>query len=101
MWWFLFTEEGETFTETEKYYVLGNGLTYKVDGGFDRMVTNMTYHMANESIRDLNEAGLLNLNPGSVALLNYPINYAGKNTIGDLTISEFFDFCMTYIATHP
>ena len=101
VWWFLFTEQGETFDSTTKFYVLGQGLTYKIDGGFDQMVTNMTYHMANESIRDLNDAGLLNLNPSSVALLNYPINYLGKTTIGDLTISEFFDFCMNYIATHP
>ncbi len=99
VWWYLFTQEGETFTNETKYYVLGVGATYKVDGGFDQMVTNMTYHMANESIRDLNSAGLLNLKSENVGLLDYPINYAGKHTIGDLTISEFFDYCMIIITS--
>lgn len=99
VWWYLFTQEGESFTNETKYYVLGAGATYKVDGGFDQMVTNMTYHMANESIRDLNSAGLLNLKSENVGLLDYPINYAGKHTIGDLTVSEFFDYCMSIITS--
>ena len=102
VWWFLFTEQGETFTSTTKFYKLGNGLNYHVDGGFDQMVTNMTYHMQAESIRDLNEAGLLNLQPGSEIYFNIPITYKGESRLlGDLNISEFFDYCMSLLIHTP
>ena len=102
VWWYLLTEEGETFTSETKFYVLGKGKTYKTDGGFDQMVTNMTYHMANESIRDLNEAGLLQLKDESLPYLDQVIFYKGQiMTLGDLTISEFFGYCTTLIPTTP
>ena len=101
VWWYMFTEIGESFNAEEKYYVLKNGKNYKVDGGFDHMVTNVKDHINSESIRDLYNAGLLNLQPTQVYLLNYSIDgYAGKDTVGDLTLSEFFTYCMTIVIEH-
>ena len=108
-WWFLFTELNETFTAEEKYYVLKEGATYKLDD-MDKIVKNMEDHMKYETIRTLYEAEFIDLTPESVTKLDNEIWYPALDTngnglpdteemkkIGDLTITEFSNYTLTLI----
>ena len=95
-WWLMFTEQGETFTEDEKYYVLKNGASYTVGDGIDNIVANFTYHMQSESIQELYMAGLIDIEPEKVHYLDVYIIYKGESRkVGSLTMSEFLDYCIT------
>lgn len=98
VWWFLLTEEGETFSSTEKYYVLKNGLTYKIGAdGFNNFIANFTYHLNNETLRDLYTANLINIeNPSTLDVI---IIYKGSYiTVGDLTVSQFMNFFLNSLS---
>lgn len=97
-WWYLLTEEGETFTEQEKYYVLKNGLSYKLGSDMDKIVTNFNYHMNHESIRELHNAEFINIDSDNLAKLDYYVTYQGvTKKIGDMTISEFVNYCLALV----
>lgn len=89
-WWYLLTEEGETFTSEQKYKVLKNGALYKLSD-LDKLITNMEYHVNNETIRDLYEAQLINITDPSK--LDRVIVYHGESVmVGDLTISQVLNY---------
>ena len=99
VWWLLFTELDETFSPDEKYYVLKNGLSYTVGSGMDDIVTNFSNHMRVESIQALYEAGLIEIAPENLMYLNNYVLYKGSlKRVGDMTMSEFLDFCLANIS---
>jgi len=93
-WWFLLTEEGETFAEEEKYYVLKNGANYTLDD-MNHIVTNMEYHMKNESLFSLIDANFITIDATKAYKLELPFPQDPTRKIGDLTISEFANFCLS------
>ena len=98
-WWFLFTAEDEEFTADEKYYVLKEGLNYTIRDGMDDIVENFTYHMRSESIQALYEAGLLVVEEDKLSYFNVYVTYKGSlKRVGDMTMSEFLDFCITNLS---
>ena len=58
LWWYLLTEEGETFTASEEFKTLHNGANYKLND-MDKLIVNMEYHIHSESIYNLIDAGLI------------------------------------------
>ncbi len=99
-YWFLFSEDGEDFDAGYKKYILRNGLTYTIND-MDKLTSNMTYHMQNETLFDLSDAGFidttsidltktlkdLNLAGGVVHIT---IPYAGEQ-VGNLTVKQLLD----------
>ena len=76
IWWFLLTEGTESFTEQERFYVIRNGLDYTMSD-LGKLVSNMEWHIKNEKIRVLVDAGLITLSPERVALIGeYTITQA-------------------------
>lgn len=93
-YWFLFTESGEVFKDEYKKFLPKLGYTYTVND-MDKFVSNMNYHIRSERIRDLADAGYLDVNFNLDAVLKtnvytYPIPHGGEK-IGDLTISELLE----------
>ena len=93
-YWFLFTESGEVFKDEYKKFLPKLGYTYTVND-MDKFVNNMNYHIKSEKIRDLADAGYLDVNFNLDAVLKnnvytYPIPHGGEK-IGDLTISELLE----------
>ena len=96
-WWYLLTEEGETFSAEEEHYVLKKGLTYTLSG-MDQLVLNFNYHIRSETIRDLYEADFILIDEEKVAKLDTVVIYQGTSMqIGDMTISQFVDYCLNII----
>ena len=92
-WWFLFTEDGESFTADEKYYVLKNGADYTIND-MNQLVSNMTYHVQTETLYDLQDAGFLTCSRATLDKQVYT-SYTGftpdpesKRAMGTLTIDE-------------
>ena len=89
-WWFLLTEEGETFNAQEERYVLkkaiqkdGTGKPYYGVSAMNQLVENITNHMQVECLYDLHDAGFLGDSPRS----NLDV-IIGTKAIGEMTISE-------------
>ena len=95
-WWYLLTEEGEDFTEEEKKYVLKNGLTYSIGSGLEQLVTNFNYHMTNETIRELHNAEFILIDDDKLYKLDI-IPPGQTKMIGEMTISEFVNYCLTLV----
>ena len=64
LWWYLLTEEGETFTVSEEFKTLHNGANYKLND-MDKLIVNMEYHIHSESIYNLIDAGLITVSDPS------------------------------------
>lgn len=62
------------------------------------MITNVTANTRNTTMRELHEAGLMTFDKPEE--LDIKINYNGKQTIGDLTLSELVGFFVS-IAQNP
>ena len=78
------------YYEVEKYKVLKNGALYKLSD-LDKLITNMEYHVNNETIRDLYEAELISITDPSK--LDRVIVYHGESVmVGDLTISQVLNY---------
>lgn len=95
-WWFLLTEEGETFTSDTERYILGNGGDYKFDD-MDKLVTNMEYHMKKESVFSLIDAGLIEVSAEDRATFEMEVDHDGDSStekvkLGELNITEFTQF---------
>ena len=95
-WWFLLTEEGETFTSDTERYILGNGGDYKFDD-MDKLVTNMEYHMKKESVFNLIDAGLIEVSDEDRATFEMKVDHdddssTDKVELGSLNITEFTQF---------
>ncbi len=93
-YWFLLTEEGETFKDEYKKFLPKIGYTYTVND-MNKFIDNMNYHIRSEKIRDLSDAGYLDVNFNLDAVLKtnvytYAIPHGGEK-IGDLTISELLE----------
>lgn len=97
VWWFLFTESGETFTTQEKYYVLKNGANYKIGpDGFEHFIANFTYHLNYETLNDLYNAEMIIIDDPSK--LSTSIYFDGNwTTVGELKVYQFVNFCLGII----
>ena len=96
-WWYLLTEEGETFTAEEEHYVLKKGLTYTMSG-MEQLVVNFNYHISSESIKNLYEADFIIIDETNVPKLEIVVNYHGTSMkIGDMTISQFVNYCLEIV----
>ena len=105
-WWFLLTAEGETFTSQEKFFKLKNGLNYKINS-MSTLVTNMKYHMTQESLLELEEAEFISITDSTKLYKVCPIYDAdhdgvfdpedGDRRYIDLSVSEFLDAVITFI----
>ena len=104
IYWFLLTESGETFDSNTKYYVLGNGANYTIGSGLGNITTNFSYHIQNETLYELYDAGLLDTSTLQRSALNKqfidPNSYSIK-TVGNLTMSEFLAICIQFIPAAP
>ena len=62
------------------------------------MVTNFENHMKTEKIRDLRDAGFIQIDEANVAKLETPVYINGQWVkIGDLTISDFANYALALI----
>lgn len=104
IYWFLLTEEGETFSSDEKYYVLKNGNDYTINNGLGNITDNFSYHMKSEKLYDLYDAGLLDTSVLSRTELGKqfvdPNTHATK-IVGNLTMSEFLSICIQLLPSLP
>ncbi len=110
--WFLFTEEGEHFDNINDRFILQHGLTYTIND-MSKLTANMTYHIQNETLYDLDDAGFLNLPDGfnldavlkDLDYYTFHIDIPGSgNPIGSLTIKGILDIInafMPYITVQP
>ncbi len=116
-WWFLLTAEGETFTEQEKYHVLKEGLDYKITD-LASLVANMEYHMINETLYTLADAGFVNIDRAKLDALVitgytysvYPSfsvtpvyaldEFSNPKHVGDCNVSDFLSYAIG-IAINP
>ena len=98
-WWYLLTEETETETwkttpegqaRIAARRELGEGLNYKVNS-FTEIVANMEYHMKNETLDALAEAGFVTISAATLAkeIPVNPLNPLVTKRVGTMTISEF------------
>lgn len=97
-WWFLLTESDETFTSSQKYNLdsLGKGKDYTLSD-MSKLVANMEYHIVNESLRDLVDAGFVTVTNATDLEKTIPFGtYAGQK-VGDLTISQFMEYALSLI----
>ena len=92
-WWFLLTEEKLTdFPEEERFFQLRDGKNYTMND-MGKLVSNMEFHMKNETIFNLIDAEFIIVNDATKTKLNQTIpfgEHAGKK-YGDLTIKEFLE----------
>lgn len=106
-WWYLLTAEGETFTAAEEYYYLKSGKNYKIND-MNSLVTNMQYHMTEESLLKLIEAGFIDINDPDNKLYKvcplYDVDHDGvydpidgDRRYIDLSVSEFLAATLTFI----
>lgn len=98
IYWFLLTEEGETFTNGEKHYVLKNGASYTINSGLEKLTQNFAYHMQVEKLYDLYDAGLLDTSALNRSDLD--TTYQGQ-PIGNMSMSDFLTACIHLIQTLP
>lgn len=98
LWWFLLTEQGETFTASEKYHTLKNGASYTMDD-LDKLIVNMNYHLENENLDDLYAAGLINIDDPEKLNRMVP-SQEDPNVfvrIGTFTITEALNYSLSLI----
>ena len=96
-WWLLLKPEGENLNVEKTKANLGAGANYKI-GDFGVLVTNLNYHMQNESLFTLIDAEFITVDSDKQAKLYEVITYKGENQrVGDLTISDFINYCLTLI----
>ena len=96
-WWLLLTEEGETFANEEKFYTLKNGASYTLND-IDKLVANLEYHMSNDSILTLVEAGFIVVDAEKLDVLKntpYPLDPSRK--LGDLTMKQKDEITKLYV----
>lgn len=98
LWWFLLTEQGETFTASEKYHTLKNGASYTMDD-LDKLIVNMNYHLENENLDDLYAAGLINIYDPEKLNKMVPSQEDPSNfvRIGTFTITEALNYSLSLI----
>lgn len=99
VWWYLLTESSETFDGSEghrKFYDLGVGKNYTIND-MNKLVDNMSWHMQNETINDLVEAGVISVDASLAGKLNFPSPLLGGRSIGSLTIKEFIEKILSTI----
>lgn len=98
LWWFLLTEQGETFTASEKYHTLKNGASYTMDD-LDKLIVNMNYHLENENLDDLYAAGLINIDdPEKLNRMVPSQEDPSVNVrIGTFTITEALNYSLSLI----
>ncbi len=97
-YWFMFTEDTETFSAENRQFILEKGYTYTIQD-LGKLSDNMTHHIKTEPIRALVEAHLIDVSfdldkelkssitvPGHT----YPIPHGGEK-IGDLTVSDILE----------
>ena len=96
-WWFLLTSKKDYDERAENglvdRYVLVSGLTYQISS-MQSLVANMEYHMQNETLYTLYDAGLLNLDDPSILDKDIPTEYTGMipthfEKMGNMTIRQF------------
>ena len=96
-WWYLLAEEGESFTSSEEYFILGNGKDYTMND-MNKLVTNMEYHMKNESLFNLIRAEFVTVTSAAMTKLETPIPLDPEGRrYGDLTISEFLNAAALFL----
>ena len=97
-YWFMFTEDTESFSEDNEHFILKKGYTYTVDD-LGKFSENMTSHIQNEPLRVLVEADLITVGFDLDKELKASI-YTGYGTItiphggekiGDLTVSDILE----------
>ena len=105
VYWFMFTEAGETFSADEKFYVFKNGYTYNVNN-MSKITGNIVHHVQEESLDTLRAAGFITADDEffqavlKETFMGYPIPYGGSR-IGDLTINQLIEiitFLLPYIS---
>ena len=98
-WWFLLTSkadyDGAPANGLVERYVLVSGKTYTISS-MNSLVNNMSYHMQNEKLYALYDAGLLSISDRSILNKNIPITWSGMiptgyKEMGNMTIKEFVD----------
>lgn len=103
--WLLLTEEGETFNSYYKNFLFKKGYTYSIDD-MGQLITNMNYHVRNDKLRTLKEAGLIDVDFDMDAVLKESITLPnpgdplhpivvliphGGEKVGDLNVSQLMD----------
>ena len=96
-WWLLLKPEGEDASVEKIYANLGTAKNYTA-GDFSSLVNNLNYHMQNDSLFNLIDADFINVDTDKQAKLYVVITYKGESKrVGDLTISQFIDYCLTLV----
>ena len=97
--WYLFTEDTESFNDNSKHFLFKNGYAYTVDSDFDQMIDNFKSHMQSETIGGLVEAGFIHVDSANLSKLDDPISITymattiypyGPKPIKDYTLTELF-----------
>ena len=102
IYWFLLTDSTESFTDDEKYYVLGHGLHYTINSGLENLTVNFTYHMQSETLYDLYDAGVIDQSVLNRSDLDKEfMNGTQREKVGNLTMSEFLSFCISLLPNLP
>ena len=102
IYWFLLTDSTESFSDDEKYYVLGNGLNYTINSGLENLTINFTYHMQNETLYELYDAGVLDQSTLNRSDLDKEfMNGTQREKVGNLTMSEFLAYCIALLPNLP
>ncbi|MBQ6920496.1 MAG: hypothetical protein IJQ72_01180 [Bacilli bacterium] len=102
IYWFLLTDSTESFTDDEKYYVLGHGLHYTINSGLENLTINFTYHMQSETLYDLYDAGVIDQSVLNRSDLDKEfMNGTQREKVGNLTMSEFLSFCISLLPNLP
>ncbi len=92
IYWFLLTESTENFSDDEKYYVLKKGTAYTINNGLGNITTNFSYHIKEESLFELYDAGLLD--SSALSRSDLENNKWKGEPVGNLTMSEFIAICV-------
>ena len=93
--WFIFSEEGEDFDIGYERYILRKGLTYTINN-MTKLTTNMTYHMQNETLFNLCDAGFLTADSTflnktlKTTIAGHAVIHGGSK-IGDLTVNQLME----------
>ena len=96
-WWLLLKPEGENTNVERIYSNLGAAKNYTVSD-FGALVTNLNYHMQNDSLFSLIDAGFITIDSTKMVTLNTYVTYNDQSVqLGSLNISQFIDYCLTHI----
>lgn len=104
IYWFLLTEDGETFSNDEKFYVLKKGSEYTINNGLDMLTENFSYHMRSGTLYELYDAGLIDPNVLERSELDtqyIDVHTSSVKIVGNLTMSEFLALCISLLPALP